>query len=647
MQNPLPDKSLSLPVLLPACLIIGLAAVLLCLDPEPAWRTYAWLALAGAAAGWGGFSAWLLQQNRRAKAGLMAQIDAVRSRSQAVLDAAADGVISANGNKIIQSFNPGAESLFGYQASEVIGKPVESLFAEVWRLPANSFLDMLLQKKQERQTLKPGETLALHKDGHEFPLFLSCSMVRAAGEATLFLLARDITARKKAEQRVNRSAASQKVLNQLLRLSLSSGDLDKLLSQALNAVFAFPWLSSMDKGAILLNGSDGQGGLRVAAQYGLEDEALAEIMKPGWLMDYCGAKADQSGLEVCALLDEQYAITYCARPPEGYYNLPILSGGRCLGVLVLVVVQGSHGQVAQVDFLESVSHTLAGLIEMRLAADALKKSEADLRAKQQHLDEDLRVAADIQHTFLPKSMPELKEVDLDWKFVPNQHIGGDIFNAYMLDEHNLLVYIVDVSGHGVPSGLVTVSVHEMLAMHSGHVSRRNAGGALTPVAPSQILKMLDDEYPVERFDKTFSIVYLLMDVRSGKLTYASAGHPPPMLLKASGELQLLDSTATIIGMSGFMPIYESELQLSPGDKLVLYTDGVIEYENPAGGFYGIKRFKELLAKHRQRPMPDIIEETWASMMQFGSDASPQDDVSLLGLTYNGSRNSQEENLGAA
>jgi sigma-B regulation protein RsbU (phosphoserine phosphatase) len=248
----------------------------------------------------------------------------------------------------------------------------------------------------------------------------------------------------------------------------------------------------------------------------------------------------------------------------------------------------------------------------------------------------LRAAADIQRTLLPQKLPELKEVELAWKFVPNQHIGGDIFNAFMLDERHLVVYMVDVSGHGVPSGLVTVSVHEMLAPQSGHVTIPDNNGGVIPAPPKQVLDLLSAEYPVERFNKTFSIVYAVMDVKTGKMIYASAGHPHPVILQKKGAMAPLGPTGPIIGLGALLPFEQAELNMELGDKLILYTDGVVEYENEAGEFYGDERYFALLMKNHQSNLHQILEATWQAMMDYGAGVPPRDDVSMLGLEYIGS-----------
>jgi sigma-B regulation protein RsbU (phosphoserine phosphatase) len=621
----------------PLLLFAAVSVWLLIAAPQISLVLVCLLAAFALVAAWAIYAAYKSSNLESAKRRLHQEAALAADRSNAVLDAAADGVISADANKAVSSFNPGAERLFGFKAAEIQGKPLDTLFAEAWRVPANSFFEMLLRKSGNSR-MKIGETLALHKSGREFPLYVTLSSSKSKDEPVLFMVARDISARKQVEQKLRKSAESQNVLNQLLRLSLEEGALNDLLMRALNSIFSFPWLSSQAKGGIFLSGRTGDYQLIPVAHQGMSSEEIEHIVHVG-AAEAGFSDQDEPPKEgepmTCALVDEAYAIKFCSRQSRGYYNLPIVSSGRLLGVAVLYVVEGKHNPEDESTFLEAVSHTLASLIEKRQAADALVESEANLRAKQERLDEDLRAAADIQHTLLPQKMPDLKEVALAWKFVPNQHIGGDIFNAYMLDERRLVLYMVDVSGHGVPSGLVTVSVHEMLTPQGGHVAQVDESGGLIPAQPKQVLDLMSREYPVERFNKTFSIVYALMDIKTGMLTYASAGHPHPVVLQKEGGLAPLGATGPIIGLGALLPFEQAEVQMKPGDKLILYTDGVVEYENRFGEFYGDERFYALLLKNHQEDLNQILEGTWQAMMEYGAGIAPRDDVSMMGLEYLG------------
>lgn len=270
------------------------------------------------------------------------------------------------------------------------------------------------------------------------------------------------------------------------------------------------------------------------------------------------------------------------------------------------------------------------------ARRAMKMVNAELKENQQRLDEDMRAAAGIQRTLLPTNLPRLPQVELAWKFTPSELIGGDLFNAYLLDQNHLALYMLDVSGHGVPAALVTVSVHEALDPRSGHVLTQSPDGEALITPPGEVLRILDREYPLERFGKTFTIVYLILDLTSGRLVYSCAGHPPPVLLSGRDRLTRLDQGGTVIGLDGVVPFDEGRAEFNPGDKLILYTDGVLEYGDDQGRLFGQERFTAILQRLRTLPVAGMLERAWQELLAFGDQKPPADDVSLMGLEYRGS-----------
>jgi sigma-B regulation protein RsbU (phosphoserine phosphatase) len=189
----------------------------------------------------------------------------------------------------------------------------------------------------------------------------------------------------------------------------------------------------------------------------------------------------------------------------------------------------------------------------------LRSLMKEILEKQKRLDEDLRAAAAIQASLLPQQLPELDGFACAWKFVPCDLMGGDIFNILPLDEEHLAIYMVDVSGHGVPAAMVTVSVSQMLQAHGGCLKRKIDVPPYYKIAsPQKVLQALDREYPLERFNKYFTIVYLIVDVVRGRVVYSNAGHPAPLLLHGDGRLDSLDKGGTIIGLNGLVPFEQEQ-----------------------------------------------------------------------------------------
>jgi len=153
------------------------------------------------------------------------------------------------------------------------------------------------------------------------------------------------------------------------------------------------------------------------------------------------------------------------------------------------------------------------------------------------------------------------------------------------------------------------------------------------VPPGEVLKALDAEYPWERFEKFLTIIYLIIDLREGTLIYSNAAHPPPILLRADGTLQLLEEGGTIIGLDGILPFEEEQLKLQEKDKILLYTDGIFEVVNGEGEMFGEERFHALVKSLSLMPVDVIVDEIIVAIKNFVSGVKLRDDVSLLGIEF--------------
>jgi sigma-B regulation protein RsbU (phosphoserine phosphatase) len=152
------------------------------------------------------------------------------------------------------------------------------------------------------------------------------------------------------------------------------------------------------------------------------------------------------------------------------------------------------------------------------------------------------------------------------------------------------------------------------------------------------LERFDREYPFERFNNFFTMSYAVLHTPSGALTCSNAGHPPPVILRKNGSLELLKRGGCPIGTIDFREprekkcaFEEEQVQMRAGDKLLLYTDGVYEYQNEAGEFYGTDRLYKKLNELDGERVTDLVEILFNDLMAFGHHARPKDDISLFGV----------------
>ena len=139
---------------------------------------------------------------------------------------------------------------------------------------------------------------------------------------------------------------------------------------------------------------------------------------------------------------------------------------------------------------------------------------------------------------------------------------------------------------------------------------------------------------MERFDKYFTMFYMVLDTRTGELRYCNAAHPAPTLRRADGSLEYLSEGGTIIGMGGVMPFDEGRVTLAPGDRLYLFTDGIAEYTG-ADGDFGEERLEQHLAHAPTGDVQATCDEVVDAVDAFGNGRHPNDDITIVGLEYRG------------
>jgi phosphoserine phosphatase RsbU/P len=270
----------------------------------------------------------------------------------------------------------------------------------------------------------------------------------------------------------------------------------------------------------------------------------------------------------------------------------------------------------------------------------LKMLNQELTRKQDRLELDLIAASEIQKSLLPTNVNYGEILDVAWRFEPCDKIGGDIFNIIQLDADHWVFYIIDVAGHGVPAAMVAVTVYQYLQPQSGNLIKRTGSSPenLEVRRPAQVLEFLDREYPFDRFNNFFTMNYVVLNVKTGCLTSSSAGHPPPLILRPDGTLIRLQKGGRPIGtidlrLAADKPIvYEEEQeQIGVEDKLLFYTDGVYEYQDEQGEFYGNPRFHERIKALKDKSVSDLIQASFEALKAFGNNTAPKDDISLLGI----------------
>jgi phosphoserine phosphatase RsbU/P len=383
---------------------------------------------------------------------------------------------------------------------------------------------------------------------------------------------------------------------------------------------------------------------------GLERKLISNILKK-YGYEVVEANNGEQGLEIALSLTPDLILLDILMPKlDGYEVYTLLQKDFRTAEIPVIFLTGMTGaedkvkglEMGAVDYITKPfdSGEVLARVRTHIKVHTLTKEllhiNKELIEKQNQLDDDLKAAALIQQSLLPRNIMRIENLDLAWLFNPCEHMGGDIFNILHLDEQHIAFYMIDVSGHGVPSALITVSITQMLQQQVDNYANNGCSTLHnTLLRPSELLEILDREYPIERFDKYFTMAYLVLDIDNGNLTYSIAGHPPPVLLGVNGDIELLREGGTIIGLGGIVPFAEGRKQLCNGDKLIIYTDGVVERQNDLGEFYGEDRFYDLLKNGIRLSINTTVNNIFDDVIKFGSNSKLQDDITLLGFEYKG------------
>jgi sigma-B regulation protein RsbU (phosphoserine phosphatase) len=286
---------------------------------------------------------------------------------------------------------------------------------------------------------------------------------------------------------------------------------------------------------------------------------------------------------------------------------------------------------------EQILEQVHNLLRIKQAEAERNHAQERLLLHQMEVEEGLRSAAQIQHALLPNRVSSTAAFDFAWQFIPCETVGGDLFNVLPLSEDTLMAYMLDVSGHGVPSAMVTVSVHQSLSDRTGQLVKQplDQKPYFRICTPAEVLTALDQEYPYERFEKFFTMTYLLLEPETGKVRYCNGGHPPPLLVRNNGKQERLEAGGTLVGMGGLVPYEEDEITLQKGDRLYLYSDGVTEHEADTGEMFGEQRLVDFFSIQQTTSLEQTASQFIHELQTFAGGKAPADDISLLCIQFNG------------
>ena len=252
----------------------------------------------------------------------------------------------------------------------------------------------------------------------------------------------------------------------------------------------------------------------------------------------------------------------------------------------------------------------------------LREARAQLADQLAALNSELEMARQIQLSILPHSLPKVAGLDVAARFLPMTSVAGDFYDFIQVDDTHLGLLIADVSGHGLPAALIASMLQVAFSAQLPHAAE-----------PAKVLSGLNKAL-CGKFTRNFvTAAYIYLDLESNLMRYAGAGHPPVLRYRSStGATAELLENGLVLGMFPDATYGALEFSLEPGDRHVLYTDGVLEASDPANEMYGTDRFRRFLESNHTLAADQFADAFLNEIAHWtgqAANAGQQDDITLL------------------
>ena len=320
----------------------------------------------------------------------------------------------------------------------------------------------------------------------------------------------------------------------------------------------------------------------------------------------------RSGEAVCApdvRLDARYIKGREATRSE--VAVPIQLDGRTIGALNLESDRLGAFQPDDVETLRFFAEATAVAVEKAMLHGRLLESN--------RLEHQLETAQHVQQRLLPSTSPAVPGHELAGFCMPCARVGGDYFDYIPLRDGRLGLVVADVSGHDLPAALIMSAFRALVRTHlrSGH-----------PL--DEVARILNRELPDFTTNNAFVTALLaVLDPERGQVRYVSCGHPPALHDRAAGDPGWLDRGGPLLGVVDEAAFEIGEVDLDPGDQVVIFTDGIVEARSPAGAEFGADRLAELIRARRCLSARDQVERMVLDACGFVGASDFEDDLTIL------------------
>ena len=246
------------------------------------------------------------------------------------------------------------------------------------------------------------------------------------------------------------------------------------------------------------------------------------------------------------------------------------------------------------------------------------------------LHSELVAASQLQLSLLPTITEVHPKFSLDWLVLPSSYLAGDNLNYFMMQERYLIFYHLDVAGHGVPSALLSVTLNQLLSPQPGSpMVRFDPNLELKRIVPPvEVVSELNRRFQPQG-DGYFTMIYAVLDTETHEIRFCQAGHPSPIKFHVDGSTSIIGDGGFPVGLWPGMTYDEETTTLMPGERLLLYSDGIIACVNKKDVAYSLERLQEIIKAHAGQPIKMALRAVQEDLELWREGLDYPDDISLL------------------
>ena len=286
------------------------------------------------------------------------------------------------------------------------------------------------------------------------------------------------------------------------------------------------------------------------------------------------------------------------------------------------VPSGASAAAAVSDALASLQKEIDSLHD---EVSSLRRRDETLKYYMHRLDEEMRLAARLQRDFLPKYLPQIGRVHFQTMFRPAGYVSGDLYDVMRLDETHVGFYIADAVGHGMPAALLTMFMKNAL------VTKQITADGYHLLPPAKTMARLNESLVSQNLSHAAfaTAIYGVIDTDTLRVTFARGGHPNPIILRSDGGMQCLQTDGSLLGIFPDELFAETTVQLTPGDRLFLFTDGVELAFSDDPHNADPAHWREQLWLRRGMSTEHLLGDLNGHLDRVAGSITPKDDLTMI------------------